>query len=543
MASLSLPGKRAGARKAQKDFMKHTVAFLMSGFLLTNAAFAAEQALTIYNQDFAVVRDVVPLDLKPGINHVRFADASAFLEASSVTLRDPAGRQKFQILEQNFRGDPISQELLLSLNEGKVIPFEVMTQDGAQTTRKIVSGKIIRSGYDPRIGREGYYGYPGNTGVSQPIIEVDGRLRFSLPGQPLFPALADNTILKPTLSWEIQADQPAKFNAELGYVTGGMRWDADYNLILPEKGDVLDLIGWVTMDNQSGKSFEQARIKLMAGDVNKVQDVDGLRRQFAIGGAFGGAGGAPVVTEKAFDEYHLYTLERPATLLDKEKKQVEFVRAEGVKSRPLYIYDGAKQQQPEDFYFSTPFTQPDYGTESINKVWVMRELANSASNHLGLPLPKGKMRLYRRDADSQLEFVGENVIDHTPKDEIIRIRTGNAFDLVGERKRTDFNANFSDNPGVISMIDPNTGLPIASGSSTNISSGPCFDESFKITLRNHKSEPVEIRVVEHLYRWNNWQITKKSGDCRKIDAQTVEFPVQVKPDGEQELTYTVHYSW
>jgi hypothetical protein len=226
----------------------------------------------------------------------------------------------------------------------------------------------------------------------------------------------------------------------------------------------------------------------------------------------------PPVTEKSFDEYHLYTLERATTLLDRETKQVEFVRADGIKSRPIYIYDGAKidQNRYNGWGFENIRNDRDYGTESNPKVWVMREFMNSESNHLGLPLPKGRLRFYRRDADGQMEFTGENTIDHTPRDEMIRVATGNAFDLVGERKRTNY------------QLDTNRKE---------------LDESFAVKLRNHKQEAVEIRVVEHLYRCPTWEIREKSNTFLKTDAQTIEFRVEVKPDGEETVTYSVHYSW
>jgi hypothetical protein len=274
----------------------------------------------------------------------------------------------------------------------------------------------------------------------------------------------------------------------------------------------VDLIGWVTVNNQSGKTFENAKIKLMAGDVNKIQPPQyPMFRNFAMADAVGGAA-QPPVTEKAFDEYHLYTLERPTTLRDRETKQIEFVHAEGIQSKTIYVYDGADLPQYQGWDIATP----QYGTQSNKKVRVMREFVNAETNHLGIALPKGRLRFYRRDADGQLEFVGEDEIDHTPKDETIRVTTGNAFDLVGERKQTNFQVDNRNH---------------------------WADESFEIKLRNHKKEPVTIRVVEHLYRWNNWDITAHSDDFNKTDSQTIEFNVPVAPDEEKVVTYTVHYSW
>jgi len=477
---------------------------------------AMAPALTIYNQQFAVVRNGLTLDLKPGQNHVEVTDITGHLEPDSVFLRSLEEGRHLSILEQNYRNDPVSEQLLLSLYEGKTIDFLL-------PDKTTVKGKIIRSGFVPHstvaYGQRYYQAQAMyvQQGAGQPVIEVNGQLQFSMPGQPIFPSLADDTILKPTLSWELETDKPGKAAAELSYVTGGMNWEAIYNVVSPAKGTELELVGWVTLDNQSGKTFRDARIKLMAGDVNKIQPNEMYLARTEAVSVTGGAGGGPQVTEKAFDEYHLYTLERPATLHDRETKQVEFVRAAGVKSKTVYVYDGWKvDANYRNWPMETIRTQDAFGTQSNSKVWVMQEFKNSSENHLGMPLPKGRVRFYRRDDDGQLEFTGENEIDHTPKDELIRIYTGNAFDMTGERHRVDYKLN---------------------------SQARWVDESFEIKLRNHKSTPVEVRIVEHLYRWSSWEISKSSDPFKKVDAQTAAFTVQVPPDAEKVVTYQVHYSW
>jgi hypothetical protein len=467
----------------------------------TALAAAAEPALTIYNQNFAVVRDTVPLDLKTGANSVRYAGATAQVEADSVILRDPAGKHILQILEQNYRNDPVSQPLLLSLFEGKTIEFQNERMKDNTMTREIVPGKIVRSGYVP--GGES----------QQPIIEVNGKLQFFLPGQPLFPDLGDDTVLKPAFNWVLQPDKSGQFDAEVAYLTGGFDWSASYNLVSPEKGEFVDIIGWITMNNNSGKTFENAKIKLMAGDVNKIQPTMPqpmyARRAMVMAEM---APAAPPVSEKAFDEFHLYSIARPTTLHDRETKQVEFVHAEKMYAPTIYVYDGA-----EGFRFYGLNYERGYGQTGNKKVSVMREFVNAETNHLGVALPAGKLRFYRRDDGGQLQFVGENTIDHTPRNETVRVKTGNAFDLVGERKQTNFKVDTGDK---------------------------WMDETFEIKLRNRKKEDtVEFRVVEHLYRWSSWNITAKSDDFLKKDAQTIEFRIPVKPDEERTVTYTVHYSW
>jgi hypothetical protein len=501
---------------------------LLCTITLCAACFAADDvsqpSLTVYNQNFAVVRQELPLDLKAGVNSIRVNDITMHLEPDSVILRDLTGRHPIQVLEQNYRADPLSESLLLSLYEGKTVNFLVQRRD----KEEIVPVKIIRSGFTPHnymaMNRYGSqysqaqmaYSQPGSD---QPIVELDGIVRFGLPGLPLFPSLSADSVLKPTLQWLLSAEKTGPLRAELSYVTGGLTWEADYNIVAPEKGDAVDLVGWITMDNQSGKTFENARIKLMAGDVSKIQPGQEYDRvqvsamAAAIGGAFG-----PTVTEKSFDEYHLYTLARPTTLLDRETKQVEFIRAASVSTKQIYVYDGAKidPNRYRGWNWENFRNDNSYGTESNPKIWVMREFANSEANHLGMPLPKGRVRFYRRNDDGQMEFTGENVIDHTPRDETVRVYTGNAFDLAGARRRTDY------------KLDVNQRF---------------LDESFEIKVRNHKKEPVNVRVVEHLYRWTTWDIRAKSDSYNKMDSQMIEFPMTIDPDGEKTITYTAHYTW
>jgi hypothetical protein len=481
--------------------MKKLTSTLFIAVTLTVTA-SAQPALTIYNQNFAVVRDTVPLDLKAGANAVIYSGATAQVEPDSVILRDPAGKHSLQILEQNYRNDPVSQELLLSLFEGKTIGFEKVRMKDNTQTPEAIQGKIIRSGFVPG----------GNP--EQPIIEVNGKLQFSLPGEPRFPDLGDDTVLKPAFNWLLQSDKPGKFDGEVGYVTGGFDWSASYNLVSPEKGDFVDLVGWITMNNQSGKTFENAKIKLMAGDVNKIQPQNNHAMfRLAAARAMEMSAAAPPVTEKAFDEFHLYSIARETTLHDRETKQVEFVHAENMFAPTIYVYDGSSGYR---FYGGLNYDQ-GWGQSDNKKVIVQREFVNAETNQFGIALPAGKLRFYRRDADSQLQFVGENTIDHTPRNETVRVTTGDSFDLVGERKQTNFRVDTGDK---------------------------WIDESFEIKLRNRKQDtPVEIRVVEHLYRWSNWEITKKSDDFVKKDSQTIEFRIPIKPDEERTVTYTVHYSW
>ena len=372
---------------------------------------------------------------------------------------------------------------------------------------------------------------PAGLRPARPGVERDvGPGRGHLPGRPARgdPAVRRRLVERPRPSaagHPTGSSKPTSRASSMprsSYVSGGMTWQSDYNVVVQDdpgkKTDLLDMIGWITMQNHSGKTFENARIKLLAGDVSKVQANTMSGRVYAAEAKAMdmAAPMAPPVQEKSFDEFHLYTLQRPTTLRDEETKQVEFVGATGIHAKRLFIYDGAQTGQYGYYNFEQIRNDPNYGTASNPKVWVMEEFKNADTNHLGIALPKGKLRFYRRDTDGHLEFVGENMIDHTPKDETIRVYTGNAFDVVGERKRTNY------------RVDSNQHW---------------MDETFEIRLRNHKKEAVDVRAVEHLYRWTNWRITDESSEHQKKDAQTIEFPVTIAPNGERVITYTVHYSW
>ncbi len=459
---------------------------------------SAETALTIYNRNLAVVRETVPLELKAGENPLTFDRATAQVLPDSVVLRDPAGKAAFSILEQSYRNDPVSKWLLLQHFEGREIDFRTTYPDGKV---EIKPGKIIRSGYVPG-------GQP-----QDPIIEIDGKLRFQLPGEPLFPALGDDSILRPTLGWQIHSTADASFDAQLSYLSHGFDWEADYNLVAPEKGETVTLTGWVTVNNRSGTGFDQAKIKLVAGDVNIIEDpfasampARGVKMRQT-------ADAAPAVQEKAFDDFHLYTLQRPLTIRDKETKQVEFLRAPEVKATKKYIYDASIML----FLGDEPRIGPMQGGNFSKKVAIYWEFKNEEANGLGVPLPSGRVRFYRSDdQDGNLEFVGENDIGHTPRNENVSIYTGNAFDLIGERNTTDYQHDDRAN---------------------------WLKETIEITVKNRSKEPKEVLVRDRLWRWLNWKIENASVEHAKKDAQTIEFTVQLAPDEEKKVTYTAHYSW
>ena len=475
------------------NILRRSYVFL--GVCVCAGSALAQPGLTIYNGGFSVVRDIVALELKAGETNIRYSGATSFMEPSSVILRDPTGRTALSILEQNYLNDPVSESSLLALYEGQVIGFRV---GDPQKGERTIEGKVIRAGNSS--------GNPGAEEI-QPIIEVDGKLCFELPGRPVFPALKDDNILKPLLSWKIQSPVAIKLDAELAYITQGLEWSADYNLVLDAQGGEGEMNCWVTIHNHSGKQFEEAQVKLIAGDVNRVSDERSPRMKFEKSRVAFAPG---TVEEKKFDEFHLYTLPRPLTLRDRNIKQIEFARASGVKTKRIYIYDGAPSA-----FTGQLIIDRNWGNAAGKKIESFLEFVNNEASKLGFAMPAGKLRVYRRDGE-QLEFVGEDHVDHTPRNETVRVRLGNAFDLVGERVRTEFNIDQARHS---------------------------IDEAFEVRLKNRSAAPVEVRVVEHLSRHSSWTVTRKSAEFRKKDSNTIEFDVPVAADSEITLTYGVRYTW
>jgi hypothetical protein len=489
-------------------------------------------ALTIYNENFAVARTTIDLELHPGMNEVSTNQVTTQLEPDSVVLRDPASttnapKPSFRIVEQNYDAAVVTQDWLLNKYEGRTIQFALgnaIGPDGHVVSGNTIAGKIIRAPRQPDPYQNPY----GNFQPGQPLIEVNGQMQFQLPGTPLFPATTDSLLLKPTLRWQIDSAKAQKLTAEFAYVTGGMNWEATYNVItggpngagaVKTPDEKADVVGWVTIANRTGADFPQARIKLMAGDVAKIQPRAYARAMAAPvvmdGLSFGQNG---QVTQKPFDDYHLYDLNRTVSLPNGETKQVQFLEATGVTINRSYLYDGSdNNRQPVANYGGNFIQQQNYGLGSGNtKVAIQQEIKNTESNHLGIPLPAGRVRLYRRDADGQMEFVGESAINHTPAEDSIKVTSGNAFDVKGSRRQTNF---YIDN------------------------SRRTLDEYFEIKLTNQKSDSVTVDVLEHLYRGDNWEIVQKSSDYTKLDSHTIQFAVQVPAKGEATLTYEAHYTW
>ena len=436
----------------------------------------AEVAVTIYNQDLGLIKDVRQLEFQRGRSIINFTEVAARIDPTSVHFRmvDPSDR--VSILEQNYQYDLVSSTKILQKYVDQEI--ELFTKSTATSGEgKSYKGKLLSYSSD-------------NVTLQEPngAIRI---IRLDEVRDLYFPTLPEGLITKPTLVWLLDSEVSGRRKAEVSYLTSGINWHAEYVAVVDQRDENLQLAGWVSIDNRSGATYQDAKVKLIAGEVHRVRE-ERIAPRMAKGYAVEMAAGAPQFEEKAFFEYHLYTLLRPATIKDNEIKQVSLFPSTGVSVKKIYTYDGARYE---------------------DKVRVELEFKNSETAGLGMPLPQGKIRVYKEDVDKALEFVGEDKIDHTPKDEKVRVFLGNAFDIVGERQKTDFRK----------ITDEVT------------------DESYQIKLRNHKEEAVQVVVVEGLWSYTEWEIRESSHPYEKKDANTIEFKIQLDKDAEVVLNYTVRY--
>lgn len=461
------------------------------------------------NAGFAVIRETVPLSLEQGENDILAPAVSPLLDPVSVMLSDRTGKSDFRILQQKFRSDVLNEQEMLARFEGQTIPFRI--QEEGQGIREVM-GKIVRAGYWNRSGES-------VEKEHAPIIEMDGRYVFRLPGTPVFPKLPDGEILRPELRWKITATKPAKVEAELIYLTDGLGWHADYNAIMTDDGKISQFTGWITLENGTGLRFENTNLKLVAGNIKRLRGAlrrsgDGLSERVVVTGSYMPAEeSGPTIQRRTFDEYHEYTVPTPVTLSDREMTQVELVRATNVNAVRSFIYDGSTVKVDN---YGLDYAQLDsgFGTESTSKVAITSEFRNDATNHLGVPLPEGQVHFYRPDNQGHLQFTGDSNIGNTPPDEIVRSATGFAFDLIGERVQTDYRINDDEKTA---------------------------EESYEIKVRNHRKTAAEVRIWEHPCRWRQWEITAQSQSFKKVNQQTFEFAVSIPPGEEKKITYTIRY--
>lgn len=430
--------------------------------LLASAALAQDVSITVYNQDLGLVKETRQVEIQKGPFTLEAADVAARIDPTSVHLK----LDGVTLLEQDFEYDLVSRERLLERYLDQRI--QVFTEQG-----ELFEGTLLSASGSQLILQS----KEGQVQVVSPDAVRD--VRFGeLPG---------GLRTRPTLVWSLIGQKSGEQSAELSYLTSGMSWHAEYVAVTAEKTDKLELSAWVSIENRSGATYENARLKLMAGDVRILRrevprDGRGVTFEAMAQKA------PPSFKEKAFFEYHLYTLSRPTTLKDRQTKQISLFEPATVQAKREYVYD--VQKNPKRV--------------QVNLVFQNEEKAG-----LGMPLPEGKVRVYQKDDDGSLEFVGEDRIEHTPKDEEVRLAVGTAFDLAAERTMTE----------------------------TKRLADRVREESYRIDLRNHKNKTVQITVVEHI--WGDWEIQEASHPYEKKDAYTIEFKVSVEADKEAVITYRV----
>lgn len=444
---------------------------------------------------YAIIRTTKTMDVPRGQGELQFTGVAASIDATTVSIEDVDDPQNMKVFEQSYHYDLVSTQRMLDRYLGE--PIEVDVPAGVNGYERI-SGTLVAS-------RDG-----------DMILDVGGRL-VSIGSQQTrnirFGTLPEGLITVPRLAWQVASNRGGERDIRVSYEAQGMTWWADYNATLAdEDGCKLDLSAWVSLVNQTGATFNDARLKLVAGDVNRTaaaKPVMRARRQEMMVMADAPAG----FSEKEFFEYHLYTLGRQVDLPDRSIKQLELFE-------PVFAVDCERTLRVESGgwwgYPVEPNTGNGYPFSGERNVNAHVTFKNVEAVGLGIPLPKGRVRVSQEDTDGSLEFIGEDTIDHTPRKETVDLLLGQAFDVVAERKQADFRWSKGDR---------------------------WMEEIVEVEIRNRKREPVRVEIREHLFRWSNWDINQSSEEFEKVDASTVDFSMMVPADDERTLTYTVRYTW
>ena len=444
---------------------------------------------------YALVSDTRNLTLATGRSELRFSDVAQQMDPTTVaftSLTDPAGTR---VLEQNYQFDLVSQQKLLQ----RYIGEQIRVTQAVGNERTSHSGTLLSA----------------SDGLL--LQTPDGVLALRSYENVAFASVPGGLITKPTLVWLLDTQKGGTHRARVAYQTRGMTWWSDYNIVLSadENKPTLQLSAWVSLVNQSGASYPQSKIKLVAGAVNRApvaqQDMVVMKSAMRVSENES----ADAFEESSLFEYHLYTLGRRSDLPDNSTKQLElFPTKVGIPAVRELIFT-AENVNRTMFYGGANLDQ-GLASQSKGKVSAYLSFDNKAAIGLGVPLPKGRIRVSQAGPDGALEFIGEDIIEHTPKNETIQVKLGDAFDVVGDRKQTDY------------QLD---------------SAGKVLTESFEISVRNRKNTAVRVNVREYLYRWSGWEITGGSVKHVKQDAQTIDFPIEIAADSEQKISYTVRYRW
>ncbi|MDP2877118.1 MAG: DUF4139 domain-containing protein [Holophaga sp.] len=446
-------------------------------------------AVTIYNDNLALVKDQREVKLDKGNQALAFQEVSAQIRPETALLRNLTLPKDFWVVEQNFDFDLLTPTKLLEKYVGQkvLIVRSIPNTEGAGAKELREEATVLAT----------------NNGV---VLQFADRIETSAPGRIVYPKVPENLRARPTLVVNLHSAAEKSQKLELSYLTGGLAWKADYvaNLAADEK--TLDLSGWVTLTNQSGATYPNATLQLVAGDVNRVQP---RRQNIQMSMAKSmRAEAAPEMKEESLFEYHLYTLDRPTTIKENQTKQVALLSAANVPIRKEYLLKG------DSYYY-----QGSYGDLGDKvKVGVFVEFDNRTESRMGMPLPKGIVRVYKRDSQGRAQFVGEDAIDHTPKNELVRLKLGDAFDVTARRKQSDYK----------SLGKQGTW-------------GNVYEMAFEVVVKNAKKEAVTVAIQEPIY--GDWEIIQKSHAFTKEAAGTAKFKVEVPAEGSATLTYRVRVKW
>ncbi len=443
-------------------------------------------SLTIYNQGFAVVREVRPISLHQGMNRVRIEGVAAQIDPTSISIQSLDHPGSLSVREQNYQFDLIGTNSVLDKAVGQRVRLIRETPNGTE----IDTGILLSQ---PAQGR---------------IIQLDdGRVLVNPGGTIELMSMPEGLLSRPSLLWHLNTSRGGSHRAEVAYMTNGITWSADYVAVINEDETEVNMTGWVTLNNQSGATYRNATLQLLAGDVRRVQEGYYPPPPPTPMAEVLSQDAAPAFQEESFFEYHLYNLSGTTTIAERETKQMELLGASGVGVNRRLVFDGSGTYFP--FYRAR---RPGAGgaTEEMNAAIVI-ELENSEANSMGMPLPKGKVRVYKRDSRGNLQFLGEDLIDHTPRNETIDLYIGDAFDVVGTRRQT-----------------------------SNRTISRCVSEqSYEIQVRNRKETAVEVDVVERV--WGDWTITQESHSHSDLDSRTIKFPIHLAHDATEEVTYTIRF--
>jgi hypothetical protein len=429
--------------------------------------------VTIYNGNLGLVKDVREVRLPLGLGEAQFMDVASQIDPTTVHLKSLSDPTGLKILEQNYEYDLLSSEKLLEKYVGRTV--RLYQSDGTFHEAKLLS-------------------------TAGPVFEINGQIHLGYAGRMVLPSLPENLVAKPTLVWLLRNQTGGAQRVEASYLTGGITWKADYVLVVNDADTKSDLTGWVTIDNKSGATYANAALKLVAGDVNRAREGRRDARMMELAAkAASPAAASRDFAEEGFFEYHLYTLDGRTTIKDRQTKQLSLLSAADVPVTKHLMYYGAQD------YYRTSYGMP----MSNQKVAVLLEIKNSKDHRLGLPLPKGKVRVYKADSAGSQQFIGEDWIDHTPQNERVKIKLGEAFDVVGERTQKEYRKLA---PGL-------------------------WEVEWEISLRNHKKQDQTVTVIEPVP--GDWQVLHSTHAWDKPQAHTLRFSIPVPKESAAKLTYRV----